>query len=65
MKAVQVNNGIVTVENVSEPRGEGITVDVRSVGICGSDLHLIDSGMMSVIPGHEIAGVTRMARSSN
>ncbi len=59
MKAVQVNNGIVTVENVSEPRGEGITVDVRSVGICGSDLHLIDSGMMSVIPGHEIAGITK------
>ncbi len=59
MKAVQVNNGIVTVENVSEPRGEGITVDVSSVGICGSDLHLIDSGMMSVTPGHEIAGVTR------
>ena|GEM_PF-73708 len=59
MKAVQVNDGVVSVENVSEPRGEGVIVDVRTVGICGSDLHLIDAGMMSVIPGHEIAGVTR------
>ena len=59
MKAVQVNDGVVSVENVSEPRGDGVIVDVRTVGICGSDLHLIDAGMMSVIPGHEIAGVTR------
>ena len=59
MKAVQVIDGSISVNNVSEPRGEGVTVDVKSVGICGSDLHMIDFGMMSVIPGHEIAGVTR------
>tara|TARA_Y100001970_G_C14110519_1_gene790596 strand:- start:305 stop:1246 length:942 start_codon:yes stop_codon:yes gene_type:complete len=58
MKAVQVTDGLIHIDNVPEPRGEGITVHVKSVGICGSDLHLIDSGMMSVIPGHEIAGVT-------
>ena len=59
MRAVQVFDGTISVNDVSEPRGEGITVDVRSVGICGSDLHLIDSGMMAVTPGHEISGVTR------
>ena len=32
MKAVQVNDGVVSVENVSEPRGEGVIVDVRTVG---------------------------------
>ena len=47
MKAVQVNDGVVSVENVSEPRGEGVIVDVRTVGICGSDLHLIDAGTVS------------------
>lgn len=30
---------------------------VRSAGICGSDLHMIDAGYpMQAIPGHEIAG---------
>ena len=58
MKAVQVVDGSIHVNNVPEPRGEGVLVSVKSVGICGSDLHLIDSGMMSVIPGPEIAGIT-------
>ena len=31
---------------------------MEAVGICGSDLHLIDSNMMNVIPGHEISGIT-------
>lgn len=58
MKAVQVVDGSIQVNHVPEPSGEGVLVRVKSVGICGSDLHLIDSGMMSVIPGHEIAGIT-------
>ena len=60
MKAVQVNNGVISVDNVSEPSGDGIIVDVCSVGICGSDLHLIDAGMMSVIPGHKLLGLRGM-----
>lgn len=62
MKAVRVNDGVATIENVPEPGGQGVTVDISSVGICGSDLHLIDAGMMSVTPGHEIAGITKDGR---
>lgn len=44
---------------MAEPHGEGITVHVRSTGICGSDLHLLASGGFDGrILGHEIAGVT-------
>ena len=49
---------MVEVCSVPEPKGEGVLIKVKSVGICGSDLHLIDSGLMNVTPGHEIAGVT-------
>ena len=58
MKAVKVANNKVEVCSVPEPKGEGVLIKVKSVGICGSDLHLIDSGLMNVTPGHEIAGVT-------
>mgnify|MGYP001162367894 CR=1 FL=1 len=58
MKAVKFQNNQIEVCDVPNPTGEGILISVKSVGICGSDLHLIDSGMMNVVPGHEIAGVT-------
>ncbi|HJM29382.1 MAG: zinc-binding dehydrogenase [Acidimicrobiales bacterium] len=57
MKAVKVRNSRIEVCDVPNPSGDGILVSVKSVGICGSDLHLIDTGMMNVTPGHEIAGV--------
>ncbi len=58
MKAVKFQNNQIEICDVPNPTGEGILISVKSVGICGSDLHLIDSGMMNVVPGHEIAGVT-------
>jgi threonine dehydrogenase-like Zn-dependent dehydrogenase len=44
--------------NLPSPTGEGVRVKLRSAGICGSDLHLLDSEFIpSVTLGHEMAGV--------
>lgn len=61
MRAVQIRNGKVDVVNVSPSDGPGVRVRVKSAGICGSDLHLIDT--QGVVPdnttlGHEVAGLT-------
>ncbi len=59
MKAVRVENGRPEVVDVDAPRGEGVLVDVASASICGSDLHLIEMGMVEGrIIGHEFAGTT-------
>ncbi len=47
---------VVDVPDV-EPDGDLVRVRVRSAGICGSDLHLIEWGPMPVTLGHEFAGV--------
>ena len=59
MQAVRVNDGAVEVVDVPPPSGEGVRVRVHSVGICGSDLHMLRTGFaVPVTLGHEIAGVT-------
>lgn len=59
MKAVRCNHGKVHLTEVERPRGEGVRVKVAAVGICGSDLHLLNSGFpVQSTLGHEIAGVT-------
>jgi threonine dehydrogenase-like Zn-dependent dehydrogenase len=56
MRAVRYVDGAIRVVEAPAPR-DGVRVRVRSCGICGSDLHMIDSGFpMDQIPGHEIAG---------
>lgn len=41
------------------PRGDGVRVRIRSAGICGSDLHLIEGAFaLAHTLGHEMAGVT-------
>ena len=58
MRAVRCHAGKISVEEVPAPTGAGIRVRVRSAGICGSDLHMIDGGWpMASTPGHEIAGL--------
>lgn len=58
MRAVRYVDGKVVVQDCPEPAGEGVRVHVRSVGICGSDLHMhAMSSPAPVIPGHEIGGV--------
>jgi threonine dehydrogenase-like Zn-dependent dehydrogenase len=58
MKAVNYSGGKVIVVDVPPPSGLGIRVKITSVGICGSDLAMLDSGFeIAGIPGHEMAGV--------
>lgn len=59
MKAVSYSDGKVFTSNIDFPSGEGVLVDVASAGICGSDLHILNSGAHSPhVAGHEIAGIT-------
>ena len=60
MRAVRACDGEVQVLEVSPSDGPGVRVHVKAAGVCGSDLHLIDGGLVSkdVTLGHEIAGVT-------
>lgn len=57
MRAVRIRDGRPQVVEVVPNSGEGVRVRVRSAGICGSDLHLLDSGApIPVTLGHEVAG---------
>ena len=57
MRAVRIREGQVVLDDVPAPAGEGVRVRVRSAGICGSDLHMVESGFpLTNTLGHEIAG---------
>jgi threonine dehydrogenase-like Zn-dependent dehydrogenase len=57
MKAVRCCDKHVHVVDVPAPSGEGVIVNVRSAGICGSDLHMVNAGFnLSATLGHEVAG---------
>lgn len=57
MRAVYFKNGEVELQDIPEPSGEGVRVHVRSIGICGSDLHMLDmKSPLSCVVGHEVAG---------
>ena len=59
MKAVRIIDGAATFVDAPAPTGDGVLVDVVSASICGSDLHLIDNGLVEGrILGHEVAGRT-------
>ena len=59
MKAVSYADGKVKTSVIKKPTGDGVIVNVASAGICGSDLHLLDSGAHSPhVAGHEISGIT-------
>jgi threonine dehydrogenase-like Zn-dependent dehydrogenase len=58
MRGVYFNNGEVELRDVGEIAGEGARVRVRSIGICGSDLHMLEMKFpLKYIVGHEVAGV--------
>ena len=57
MRAVRNTSDGIHVADVAEPEGEGVVVDVRAAGICGTDLRLVAQGYRGVTLGHEIAGV--------
>lgn len=54
MKAVRAAGGVVSVVEVPEPAGE-LVARVRSVGICGSDLGMVEMGDVPWTLGHEFA----------
>ena len=58
MLAVKFQDKQVVLEDVPPPSGEGVIVDVRACGICGSDVTILDSGFpITGTPGHEISGL--------
>jgi threonine dehydrogenase-like Zn-dependent dehydrogenase len=58
MRAVYFKDGEVELREVPEPSGEGVRVHVRSIGICGSDLHMLEmKSPLDCVVGHEVAGV--------
>jgi threonine dehydrogenase-like Zn-dependent dehydrogenase len=58
MRAVYYKDGEVELREVPEPSGEGVRVRVRSVAICGSDLHMLElKSPLNCVVGHEVAGV--------
>ena len=58
MRAVYFDDGKIDLREVPELPDKGTKVYVRSIGICGSDLHMLDMKVpISCIVGHEIAGV--------
>jgi len=58
MKAIRVIDGVPTVQDNEFAQQEGdVRVKVAAVGICGSDLHLLDAGWAEGrVLGHEISG---------
>lgn len=59
MRAIRCSGGCVEVVELPAPQGDGVRVRIRSAGICGSDLHLLDGGFpLAHTLGHEMAGVT-------
>lgn len=64
MRAVRCREGQVELVDLPAPRGDGIHVRIRSAGICGSDLHLLGSGLpLPHTLGHEMAGVAPDGRA--
>ncbi len=58
MRAVYFNNGNVDLREIGATTDEGKRVHVRSIGICGSDLHMLEMRFPDkFIAGHEIGGV--------
>jgi threonine dehydrogenase-like Zn-dependent dehydrogenase len=58
MRAVYFKDGEVELRDDPEPSEEGVRVRVRSIGICGSDLHMLElKSPLNCVVGHEVAGV--------
>jgi threonine dehydrogenase-like Zn-dependent dehydrogenase len=58
MRAVYFVDGKVELRKIQGLQEEGKRVHVRSIGICGSDLHMLEmKAPIDCVVGHEIAGV--------
>jgi L-iditol 2-dehydrogenase len=64
MKAVRCCEKQIQVMDIPAPQGEGVIVNVRSSGICGSDLHMVNMGFAPAgTLGHEVAGTLKDGRA--
>jgi threonine dehydrogenase-like Zn-dependent dehydrogenase len=55
---VYFKDGEVELREVEQTGDEGVRVNVRSIGICGSDLHMLEmKSPLNCVAGHEVAGV--------
>ncbi len=57
MRAVRGSGAKVQVVELPAPGGDGVRVRVRAAGICGSDLYMLERGILRHTIGHEFAGV--------
>ena len=58
MRGVYFSNGDVELRTVEKAAGEGVRVRVRSAGICGSDLHILEMKFpLKCVVGHVGAGL--------
>jgi len=58
MRAAYFRDGEVELREIHDPSDEGVRVHVRSIGICGSDLHMLEmKSPLHCVVGHEVAGV--------
>ncbi len=58
MRAVYFDDGKVALREIDKLSDEGKRVQVRSIGICGSDLHMLEMKFpLECVIGHEVAGV--------
>jgi threonine dehydrogenase-like Zn-dependent dehydrogenase len=62
MRAVIADDKIIKVVERNVPEGDGELIRVTSSGICGSDLHMIEHGLVRVVLGHEFGGYTEDGR---
>lgn len=58
MRAIRNTADGILVADVAEPDGQGVLIEVRAAGICGTDLKFVELGPQPQTLGHEIAGVT-------
>jgi len=65
MRAVRNTPDGIRVVDVAEPERpeQAVRVEVRSAGVCSSDLAMIQAGPLPFTLGHEIAGITEDGRA--
>ncbi|MCY4599107.1 MAG: alcohol dehydrogenase catalytic domain-containing protein [Acidobacteria bacterium] len=64
MRAVRCVDGRPTVVELAAPAGDGVRIKTASAGVCGSDLHMLELGMLGPYTvGHEFAGWLEDGRS--
>lgn len=64
MKAVRNTENGIDVLDVPSPKGDGVVINIRSAGICGSDLSAVQHGhLFPYTMGHELAGYCEDGRA--